>query len=93
MALEAVPTLGRALEQPRPFPFSDPKLQAAITRALIKPLPGESFAVVVVADENEARFTVAVRGEKFGGQWSFGGYLDKEYRGDLTYGVEFRFSA
>jgi hypothetical protein len=77
----------------RPFPFSDPNLQAAIDRAILKADADHHVVVVAVADGTSARLAIAYKGQKFGGQYSFGGFLDKPYSGNMTYGVEFRFSA
>ena len=58
-------------------------------QALLTLEPDKTVAFVAHADLDSVRVAMMVR---LDGGWSFAGYVDKEYSGDLTAGVEVRFS-
>jgi hypothetical protein len=66
-------------------PFGNAALDSAVRKALDSRDPGDTWAFVGIADNESARVAIAI---KPGEHWSFGGYLEKPWRGPLSYGVE-----
>lgn len=62
---------------------------AGVQRRLAELTPETKLAVVAYADQSGGHFAVLARPDK---HWTFAGYLDKEWKGPLSYRAEVVFA-
>lgn len=65
--------------------FSNAQIDAAVADVVSKIPADHSVAFMAVADGDSARVAVLIRPNEY---WSFSGYLERSWKGDLGYGAQ-----
>lgn len=89
--MSALPEIVEDPARPGVRMFSDAALQVALDKALVNFEPGEfHVGFVAHADIKEWVVVGAVQSSAGRADWSVGGFLKKEWKGDLEFGAEAR---